>query len=154
MSDLIDRQAAIDCCRNEWEEEVAERIEALPSVQPQSTMGQVTDAVQSTMDCISRQAAIDGILHLMPPNPNMDDGSAEQLNFSAWKCALTCAEASIKMMPSAQPEITLESAIDYLHSIGWMQEHDELMYKQGYKHGKSKGIKRGMAIAARRKHEE
>ena len=52
-----------------------------------------------------------------------------------------------------QPEITLESAIDYLHSIGWMQEHDELMYKQGYKHGKSKGIKRGMAIA-RRKHEE
>ena len=33
MGDLIDRQAAIDCCRNEWEEEVAERIEALPSVQ-------------------------------------------------------------------------------------------------------------------------
>ena len=54
-------------------------------------------------DLINRQAAIDGILHLMPPNPNMDDGSAEQLNFSAWKCALTCAEASIKMMPSAQP---------------------------------------------------
>lgn len=55
-------------------------------------------------DSVSRQAAIDGILHLMPPNPNMDDGSAEQLNFSAWKCALTCAEASIKMMPSAQPQ--------------------------------------------------
>lgn len=55
-------------------------------------------------DLIERQAAIDGILHLMPPNPNLDDGSAEQLNFSAWKCALTCAEASIKMMPSAQPQ--------------------------------------------------
>lgn len=55
-------------------------------------------------DLIDRQAAIDGILHLMPPNPNLDDGSAEQLNFSAWKCALTCAEASIKMMPSAQPD--------------------------------------------------
>ena len=30
-------------------------------------------------------------------------------------------------MPSAQPEITLESAIDYLHSIGWMQEHDRAL---------------------------
>lgn len=30
-------------------------------------------------------------------------------------------------MPSAQPEITLESAIDYLHSIGWMQEHDRVL---------------------------
>lgn len=27
----------------------------------------------------------------------------------------------------AQPEITLESAIDYLHSIGWMQEHDRVL---------------------------
>ena len=62
MSDLIDRQAAIDCCRNEWEEEVAERIEALPSVQPQSTMGQLTDAAQSTKDCISRQAAIEALI--------------------------------------------------------------------------------------------
>ena len=29
--------------------------------------------------------------------------------------------------PSAQPGITLESAIDYLHSIGWMQEHDRTL---------------------------
>lgn len=34
---------------------------------------------------------------------------------------------AIEKMPSAQPEITLESAIDYLHSIGWMQEHDRIM---------------------------
>lgn len=34
---------------------------------------------------------------------------------------------AIENMPSAQPEITLESAIDYLHSIGWMQEHDRIM---------------------------
>ena len=33
----------------------------------------------------------------------------------------------IENLPSAQPEITLESAIDYLHSIGWMQEHDRIM---------------------------
>ena len=33
----------------------------------------------------------------------------------------------IKELPPAQPEITLESAIDYLHSIGWMQEHDRAL---------------------------
>lgn len=33
----------------------------------------------------------------------------------------------IKQLPSAQPGITLESAIDYLHSIGWMQEHDRTL---------------------------
>jgi len=35
--------------------------------------------------------------------------------------------SAIKNLPSAQPEITLESAIDYLHSIGWMQEHDRVL---------------------------
>lgn len=34
---------------------------------------------------------------------------------------------TILNLPSAQPEITLESAIDYLHSIGWMQEHDRIL---------------------------
>lgn len=33
----------------------------------------------------------------------------------------------IKKIPSEQPELTLESAVDYLHSIGWMQEHDRIM---------------------------
>ena len=34
-----------------------------------------------------------------------------------------------KLSPAqpVQPEITLESAIDYLHSIGWMQEHDRIL---------------------------
>ena len=39
----------------------------------------------------------------------------------------------LKRLPSAQPEITLESAVDYLHSIGWMQEHDRKMYDMGLK---------------------
>lgn len=30
-------------------------------------------------------------------------------------------------VPSAPPEITLEHAIDYLHSIGWLQEHDRIL---------------------------
>ena len=32
--DCISREAAIACCRNEWEEEVAERLNDLPSVTP------------------------------------------------------------------------------------------------------------------------
>ena len=36
-------------------------------------------------------------------------------------------ERILNSMPPAQPEITLESAIDYLHSIGWMQEHDRVL---------------------------
>ena len=36
-------------------------------------------------------------------------------------------ERILNSMPSAQPEITLESAIDYLHSIGWMQAHDRVL---------------------------
>lgn len=33
MSDLIRRQDAIECCRNEWEEEVEERLRLLPSAE-------------------------------------------------------------------------------------------------------------------------
>lgn len=33
MNDLINRQDAIECCRNEWEEEVEERLRHLPSAQ-------------------------------------------------------------------------------------------------------------------------
>ena len=36
------------------------------------------------------------------------------------------AETRLMSLP-AQPEITLESAIDYLHSIGWMQNHDRIL---------------------------
>ena len=38
------------------------------------------------------------------------------------------ARMKIKALPPVTPmqtEITLESAIDYLHSIGWMQKHDK-----------------------------
>jgi len=66
-------------------------------------------------DLIDRQAAIDFIDagHLCNPNePRWSDN--EIVNF-------------LKSRPSAQPEITLESAIDFLHSIGWMQEHDRVL---------------------------
>lgn len=69
-------------------------------------------------DLISRQQALDIAFKYCPD----DDG--------------TCSEAGsdmrnmldeIEALPPAQSEITLESAIDYLHSIGWMQEHDRIL---------------------------
>jgi len=41
--------------------------------------------------------------------------------------AIERIERGVYSLPPAQPEITLESAIDYLHSIGWMQEHDRIL---------------------------
>ena len=48
--DCISRQAAIDCCRNEWEEEVAERIEALPSVQPHDIARDMATIIENEKD--------------------------------------------------------------------------------------------------------
>ena len=64
-------------------------------------------------DTISRQAAIDATWE----EPTYND----PLN------VLAEVRDRLKALPSAQPEITLESAIDYLHSIGWMQEHDRVL---------------------------
>ena len=48
-------------------------------------------------------------------------------NLNVYEFAKALAELGLRSLPSAQPEITLESAIDYLHSIGWMQEHDKIL---------------------------
>lgn len=47
---LIYAEDAIDCCRNEWEEEVAERIEALPSVQPQDIARDIATIIENEKD--------------------------------------------------------------------------------------------------------
>jgi len=39
----------------------------------------------------------------------------------------------LKDLPSAQPEITEEQAIEHLQSTGWMQNHDREMYDMGLK---------------------
>ena len=52
MSDkrIIYAEDAIDCCRNEWEEEVAERIEALPSVQLQDIARDIATIIENEKD--------------------------------------------------------------------------------------------------------
>ena len=49
-------------------------------------------------------------------------------------CGIMCDDVkAIKALPSAQPEITDEQAIDHLQESGWMQNHDEQMYEMGLK---------------------
>ena len=85
----------------------------LPSVQPEKR----TENARKThaRDLIYRQAAIDAI------ESAFDRETI--LNRFVRKIAIS----AVRTLPSAQPEITLESAIDYLCSIGWMQEHDRIM---------------------------
>ena len=41
-------------------------------------------------------------------------------------------QVALNRLPSAPPEITLESAIDYLHSVGWLQEHDRILTESAH----------------------
>ena len=66
-------------------------------------------------DLIDRQAAIDGKFTTQLAN-GVEIYPAEAVLVDY-----------LRALPSAQPEITLESAIDYLHSIGWMQAHDRVL---------------------------
>ena len=44
--DAISRQAALQCCRNEWEEEVEMRLKSLPPVTPQQKCEDIAKAFQ------------------------------------------------------------------------------------------------------------
>lgn len=71
-------------------------------------------------DIIYRQAAIDAVRH----SPIIEVQPAYMLIDKA------DVLKNLVMLPPAQPEITLESAIDFLHKIGWLQEHDRIMSEQ------------------------
>lgn len=58
------------------------------------------------------------VAHRKYQTENLDD---------AYELGWLDCQKCIEELPSEQQEITLESAIDYLHSIGWMQEHDRIM---------------------------
>ena len=123
MSDLISRQDAIEavaelassmsvcisvdeCHGMKRMQGMAVRVlDDLPSVQPQSTMGQVNEAVQSTKDCISRQAAIDALKGLS--TWWADEGGYYGGAQPPMVALLDPEDAvsAIENMPSAQPEI-------------------------------------------------
>lgn len=78
-------------------------------------------------DLISRQDAIDAINHICPIDTEYDCALLDRVDV---RCVLSD-------LPSAEPERiikigqrsgkTLESAINYLQSTGWLQEHDRIL---------------------------
>ena len=96
MNDLISRQAVLDWLKNEWNGMVTslfDGIKALPSAQPKRTDKRTET---HACDCISREAAIDGV---------------KTLHDVAWKnwheptLSANVVLDMIRELPSAQPEI-------------------------------------------------
>lgn len=95
MSDLIDRQAAIEKISEIiWDTAIANDVKAtlkeLPSVQPEKRTDNRTET--HACDCISRQAAIDAL--------------AEYGNGRTVYIGVEEAVRRIKQLPSAESEIT------------------------------------------------
>ena len=80
-------------------------------------------------DLIDRQKAIDEILRLTSYDTvrSLYEATVANKYEDCYEDGVMDAIDVIIGLTSAQPEITLESAIDYLHSIGWMQEHDKAL---------------------------
>ena len=66
-------------------------------------------------DLIDRQNAID-VLEIL----------ADKMS-DAGQTVMAQAVAVLENLHPAEPEWALESAIDYLHSVGWLQEHDRIL---------------------------
>lgn len=50
-----------------------------------------------------------------------------------YKKIIQAIDKRVAPLPSVQPEITDEQAIDHLQKSGWMQNHDRQMYEAGLK---------------------
>ena len=95
-------------------------------------------------DLISRQAAIDalGERPMVWVESDYELGARNQYDADV---------LALETVPSAQPEITPEAAIEYLQTIGWMQEHDRVLseYAQPMrKRGKWKMLPSGNALCS------
>lgn len=112
MAKLINRDALIKELNDrgvQYNADVNDCIYSMPIVKESDNL--VNDLVN---DCISRRDAIDAI------------NKAFERVFE-WDGSSPLGETVLANVPSAQPEITLEFALDYLHNIGWMQEHDRIL---------------------------
>ena len=76
-------------------------------------------------DYISRQDISSAKFHPLPYTHIVPSNVDEESYKTGWNDAL---DSVIQCAPAADVQpITLESAIDYLHKIGWMQDHDRQM---------------------------
>lgn len=91
---------------------------------------------QKTSDCISRCDVIDVVRkNTFRLTFAEEQGCEGHVAWSAEAVYSDVIEGALLELPSAQPDLTLESAIDYLHSIGWMQNHDKEITDSAYREG-------------------
>ena len=112
MSDLIDRQAAIDALDKRFDDvpmELTTEIlqlrhdlrERIPSAQPATNCSEIPN---SSDDTISRQAAIEALARMMPRSYTPDGSHpADEEIFRAQEIFVDCIEA-LEILPSAQPD--------------------------------------------------
>ena len=112
MSDLIDRQAAIDALDKRFDDvpmELTTEIlqlrhdlrERIPSAQPATNCSEIPN---SSDDTISRQAAIEALARMMPRSYTPDGSHpADEEIFRAQEVFADCIEA-LEILPSAQPD--------------------------------------------------
>lgn len=82
--------------------------------------------MEERKDIISRQAAIDA---LKEQADAMSTWTAER--YKQQSRGIRTAINILEDLPSAQPDITDEQAIEHLQKSGWMQSHDKQMYEAG-----------------------
>ena len=125
-SDLIFRKAAIDAVdtighiATTADGDKCIRGSAVKYVLSMLPSAQNTSSCAHENDLISRQAAIEAI------------DEYERLSAVSQTIRnMTSLREIVQRLPSAQPEITDEQAIEHLQSTGWMQNHDREMYESG-----------------------
>jgi hypothetical protein len=101
--------------------------------------------LENTSDVISRQAAIDALwkaLYDYEDKTEKQFQESDELDVADWFLHRIFVQnmsdidrKTILNLPSAQPTITHEQAIDYLHETGWLQNHDRILteHEQMYK---------------------
>ena len=159
--DSISRQDAIDALRAAyWDRNIQSakddpcivdamtdwairQIKALPSEQPKrkpsKTLAEEVERIKREItDIFAEQMSAQPEPIKIHLDPELTKEERERL--------MRIGDSPVMVIPPDRQEITVESAVGFLQSIGWMQEHDKAIYK----HGKSKGIKRGMAMARRK----
>lgn len=84
-------------------------------------------------DLISRADAIDAILAVTGNSSvrELYEHVQEHGLSEMWSGGVNAAIDTIIAVPSAQPELTDDRAIEHLQSTGWMQNHDKEMYEMG-----------------------
>lgn len=104
MSDLIERQAAIEVAKQHWyKPDIAGALAELPSAQPE-THEKRTEMHGVCLDTISRQAAIDALEREKTYCRAFREGYAPVDVFEKYNAGLTDGIKAISSLPSAQPK--------------------------------------------------